>query len=207
MKKVIKSCLIFFIKKLDLLAIFKHLENEANLENCNKQVTNHGAKFYSEASVFNPQNNASKIVIEYGTQILGTLSLFKFGGQIHIGKSCFIGGQTRILSGENINIGNYVLISHNVNITDSTAHELDAEERAYRFVDLINNGYWSDKGSIITSPIIIEDYVWINFNTTILKGVHIGEGAIIGANSVVTKNVPPYTLVGGNPAKILKFLK
>lgn len=54
-------------------------------------------------------------------------------------------------------------------------------------------------------PIIIEDEVWIGTNAIILSGVTIGKGAIIGAGSVVTKNIPPYAIVGGNPASIVKY--
>ena len=50
-------------------------------------------------------------------------------------------------------------------------------------------------------PVIIEDDVWIGFNATILKGVRIGRGAIVGANTVITKDVPPYTIMVGNPAR------
>jgi acetyltransferase-like isoleucine patch superfamily enzyme len=51
------------------------------------------------------------------------------------------------------------------------------------------------------SPIVIEDDVWIGFNATVLKGVTIGRGAIIGASTVVTKDVPPYAIVVGNPQR------
>ena len=53
-------------------------------------------------------------------------------------------------------------------------------------------------------PVIIEDDVWIGTKTILLPGVHIGKGAIIGAGSVVTKNIPPYTIAVGNPAVVKK---
>lgn len=56
-------------------------------------------------------------------------------------------------------------------------------------------------------PVTIEDDVWIGSRVTILPGVHIGKGVIIGAGSVVTKDIPPYTIVAGNPAKIVKYRK
>ena len=55
-----------------------------------------------------------------------------------------------------------------------------------------------------TKPVIIEDDVWIGTRVTILKGVTVGKGAIIGACSVVTKDVPPHSIVVGNPAKVVK---
>lgn len=64
-------------------------------------------------------------------------------------------------------------------------------------VAMINQG-------ITTSPVIVGDDVWIGYGATILKGVEIGNGAIIAAGAVVTSNVAPYTIVGGVPAKIIK---
>lgn len=54
-------------------------------------------------------------------------------------------------------------------------------------------------------PIVIDDDVWIGQSSMIMSGVHIGQGSIVGARSVVTKDVPPYAIVGGNPAKVIKF--
>jgi acetyltransferase-like isoleucine patch superfamily enzyme len=79
-------------------------------------------------------------------------------------------------------------------------------ERADRYIELITKGYPTDKASIQTAPIIIEDYAWISFNATILKGVTVGKGAIVAAGAVVTKDVPPFTLVAGNPAVVIKTL-
>jgi galactoside O-acetyltransferase len=66
--------------------------------------------------------------------------------------------------------------------------------------DLID---WTNVGS---APITIEDRVWIGFGVTILKGVVVGEGAIVASCSVVTRNVEPYTIVAGNPAKVVRQL-
>jgi len=198
---------------ISIFRFFKihRLVNKANeldkLKQINRQVTNNGGTFFSSASVSNMKNDSSKIVIGKGTYIRGELSVFNYGGQIIIGENGYIGEQTKITSGESIQIGNNVLISHNVNIVDSTAHELDYIERAEAFRNLIKFGPPEFKSQTIsTDPIIIGDDVWINFNVIILKGVKIGRGAIIAAGSVVTKDVPPFVLVGGNPAKQLKEL-
>ena len=60
-------------------------------------------------------------------------------------------------------------------------------------------------GSIVKSPPIIHSKVWIGSRVIIMPGVEIGEGAVIGAGSVVTKNVPPFAVVGGNPARVIKY--
>jgi acetyltransferase-like isoleucine patch superfamily enzyme len=134
------------------------------------------------------------------------LNIFKYGGKIVIGENCYIGDHTRIWSGESVTIGNFVQISHNVNIIDTNAHELEAIERAERWLDLLRNGHWADKGNVLTAPIIIEDYAWISLNAVILKGVTIGKGAIVAAGAVVTKDVEPFTMVAGNPAQFIKTL-
>ncbi|MBK9292954.1 MAG: hypothetical protein IPM57_00660 [Oligoflexia bacterium] len=81
---------------------------------------------------------------------------------------------------------------------------MDAIERKEHYIRTCVNKKPFEKGSIKTAPVIIEDHAWINFGVGILKGVKIGEGAIVGAMSLVTKDVPPYTLVAGNPAQIIK---
>jgi acetyltransferase-like isoleucine patch superfamily enzyme len=156
--------------------------------------------------VFNLQKNPNQIVVGKSSFIIGELLVFAYGGFIKIGEYSFVGEGTRIWSGENITIGNNVLISHNCNIVDTNSHEIDYLERAKGYKDLREVGYPILKGSIQTSEVIIEDYAWISFNTTILKGVTIGKGAIIGANSVVTEDIPPFTLSIGNPAKVIKNL-
>jgi acetyltransferase-like isoleucine patch superfamily enzyme len=99
-----------------------------------------------------------------------------------------------------------VLISHNVNIMDTDAHELDRDVRARSSVGTLLGGLPKERGQIQSSPITIEDHVWIGFNCGILKGVTIGEGSIIGAGAVVTKDVPPYSLVVGPSGKVIRQL-
>ena len=96
---------------------------------------------------------------------------------------------------DSIKIGNNVLIAHDVNIHDGSAHSLDALERHTHFRQIIEKGHptrWEDLPGVTASPIIIEDDVWISFGVTILKGVRIGAGSIIAANSTVIKDVPPH---------------
>jgi acetyltransferase-like isoleucine patch superfamily enzyme len=158
------------------------------------------------ARINNFSNIRDAIRIGSNTVLDGELLIFKFGGEISIGDSCFIGENSKIWSGELIKIGNNVLISHNVNIIDSNTHELDHLERSAGYERLIRNGHDPNKGSILTAPIIIEDHVWINFNAVVLKGVKIGKGSIIAAGAIVTKDVPEFTLVAGNPAVVIKQL-
>jgi len=203
---MLKKFIIACVRMMKINLIIKHANETENISRCNKQVVNNGARFYGEAKVDNFSKDPFNIVIGEGTNIRGELCVFKYGGKIVIGNNVYIGELSKIRSGENILIGNNVLISHNVNITDTNAHEIDHMERAEGYVSLIKNGHTPTKGSIQTAPVIINDYVWINFNAVILKGVTIGRGAIIAAGAVVTKDVPPFTVVGGNPASVIKYL-
>ncbi len=65
----------------------------------------------------------------------------------------------------------------------------------------------NEQGCSEIKPVVIGNDVWIGMHCIILPGVHIGNGAIIGAGSVVTKNVPDFAIVGGNPAKLISFRK
>ena len=120
------------------------------------------------------------------------LMIDKENASIEIGNNSRIFG-TCIHAKESIIIGNNCLISANCQIVDSLGHHLSFENVENR----INT-------SGTTSPIVIEDNVWIGSGTIILPGVTIGEGSVIKVNSVVDKNVPAMVLAGGNPIQILE---
>lgn len=198
-----------FFQKLFFMIISPDIIEKKINENKIQRAESHVMKaptsrFYEQAVVFNLQNNISKIVIGEHSHIRGELLLFVFGGKITIGNNCYIGESTRIWSAEEINIGNNVLISHGCNIIDTNSHEINHLERAEGFINLVTKGHSKIQGNIITAPIIIEDYAWLSFGVSVLKGVRIGKGAIIAAGSVVTKDVPPFSIVAGNPARVIK---
>jgi len=163
-----------------------------------------GARLYESSRVENNQGRRAAIVISAHSQILGHLVVLAHGGSIRIGESCFIGEQTRIWSADSIIIGDRVLISHNVNIHDHNSHSWSAERRHMHFNQIFSAGHPKELKDVPSSPIFIENDAWIGFNATILKGVKIGAGAIVGAASVVTKDVASYTVVAGNPAKVIR---
>jgi len=133
-------------------------------------------------------------------------------GKISIGKNTFI-GRGDFISIEKIEIGDNVLISWGCTFIDNDAHSLNSEERTNDVINLKRGldegkiGKYKDWTKVQSAPIKIENKVWIGFNTIILKGVTVGEGAIVGAGSVVTKDVAPFTVVAGNPAKFIKKTK
>ncbi len=130
-------------------------------------------------------------------------------GKIQIGNRSYIGGSTFICI-ENIRVGDDVMISWGCTLVDNNAHSLRWEDRKNditdwkKGIDEGKTGKYKAWEKVGRKSIIIEDKVWVGFNSIILKGVRIGEGAIIGAGSVVTKDVEPFTVVAGNPAKFVK---
>lgn len=133
-------------------------------------------------------------------------------GQIKIGDRVHIGNST-LISIDGIEIGNDVTIAWNCLIYDHNSHSVCWEERKQdtekEYFNIVNNRNPiedKDWDNVKSGKIKICDKAWIGVGCTILKGVTIGEGAVVGAGSVVTKNVAPWTVVGGNPAKLLKRL-
>ena len=112
-----------------------------------------------------------------------------------------------------VKIGNHVVMSFGITMYTTNAHSFEIEERhkdLFNAIDYLTGKSDSRKinwSKIISKDIVIEDDVWIGFGATILKGVRIGRGAIIGAKSVVTHDVEPYTVVAGNPAHVVKRLE
>ncbi|MEH1823019.1 MAG: acyltransferase [Nostoc sp.] len=165
-------------------------------------------KIFAEANIDNLAKNPDLILIGKDSVIRGQLLVFPHAGKIEIGDSCYIGVGTRIWSADSIEIGNRVFISHNVNIHDTNSHSIDMDLRYKHFVAIMSDGHpIHNDFDIQSEAICIENDVWIGFNSTILKGVKIGKGAIVAACSVVTKDVPEFVVVAGNPAKIVKQIQ
>ena len=145
-----------------------------------------------------------KIVIGENSMIESSFYFDKENSIIKIGNRTFIGG-SKIICAENIEIGDDVLISWGSTIVDHNSHSLIFSERKNDVLDcIIGKKDWTN---VLTKKIEIKDKVWIGLDVKILKGVTIGEGAIVAAGSVVTKNVTPFTVVGGNPAIFIKNIR
>lgn len=168
-----------------------------------RMIFSKGGVIYPSAVIDNMRNDASLIRIESNSHVLGQLLLFAHGGQIEIGQNCYIGMDAKIWSAKKISIGNRVLISHGVNIFDSLTHPINASKRHQHFLEIISTGHPKHL-DLDEAEIIIKEDVWVGAMSIILKGVTIGEGAIVGAGSVVTKDVKPWTIVAGNPAKLVR---
>lgn len=144
----------------------------------------------------------SEVIIGDNCLIEGTITTYTPGSKIEIGNKVFIGSGTLIGSASHISIGDNVLISFDCLIQDNDTHSLNANDRKDDLEFWIHGRKeWS---KIVSKPITIEANAWIGAKSIILKGVSIGKNAIVGAGSVVTKNVEENTIVGGNPATIIK---
>ncbi len=152
-----------------------------------------------ESCIINLTNQQDRIQIGARTISRGECRVFGSEGKIQIGSDCYIGDNSKIWSARGITIGDRVLIAHSVNIHDNDSHPKSAHQR-HRQTEAICNGGTYDMTDVGRAPIVIEEDAWIGFNSTILKGVTIGKGAIVGAASVITKDVPAYAIMAGNPA-------
>lgn len=179
-----KPCM-YYINRNATVRIEKFLEFNKQWDNkrilCNKMV---GSLYMRENSVLNVDSftvySGSRITINKGAKLSLGSGYVNYGCVIE----CF----------HSISIGYDVAISEQVVIRDSDNHTI---------ITIEDSGMNAEKKKI-TSPIVIKDHVWIGMGVTILKGVTIGEGSIIAAGSLVNKDVPPYTLVAGVPAKVIK---
>ena len=153
-------------------------------------------------------NHWSKSQLEVSdyTFIRGELSVLSEKAYIKVGRYCYIGQDSKIWAQCGIEIGDHVLISHQVDIHDTNAHSINASHRREDAKNLFKLDLPMNWDFVEAKKVVIEDDVWVGFKSSILKGVTVGKGAIVAAGSVVTKDVPPYTLVAGNPAKIIRYL-
>lgn len=135
-------------------------------------------------------------------------------GCVTIGERSYIGGGTTLIARTGIKIGSDVTIAWGVWIYDHNSHSLNYKDRMNDHVATMREAReglmlasLKDWSVVKSAPIVIEDRVWIGFNAIILKGVTIGEGSVVGAGAVVTRDVEPYTVVAGNPARVVKRLE
>lgn len=150
-------------------------------------------------------DKAGLIEIGANCEVAGTLYSMA-DGTITIGDHTEIRENSFIGSVNSVSIGSHVIISNNIKIYDNNNHPTSPAARH----QMCQNGFhgeawrWTHADS---APVVIEDDVWIGERSVVLKGVRIGRGSIIGCDSVVTKDVPPFSVAAGNPARVVKQLE
>lgn len=125
------------------------------------------------------------------SSVLPRRPVFEIGDDSYINHECSFSVSDRVTIGRNVYLASRVLIM------DSPGHPMDADARA--------RGLPPDPADV--RPVVIGDRAWLGTGVCVLPGVTIGEGAVIGINSVVTKDVPPYTLAAGSPARAIRSLR
>ena len=163
-------------------------------------------------------NRFFKILLEFEVYLLHLIGCvpihhfrrlaYRLGG-MKIGTGTTIHMGTRLYNPHNINIGNDTIIGEGAvldgrdKLTIGDHVDFASEVMIYNSEHNINAEHFAAAESVVKAPVIIEDYVFIGPRSIILSGVTIGKGAIVAAGAVVTKDVPPYAIVGGVPAKII----
>jgi len=200
-----------FLKKTLLKPKISSLKKYENKFSCNKTTFINGSTLRFDAE--NKLEDRKYITIGEKGIIKANFIFETKNGKISIGNNVHIGGATLICRNK-IEIQDDVTMAWGITIYDHNSHSIYWEERKNDnhqcYEDSINyngnNIENKDWTHVKDAPIIIESKVWIGFDVTILKGVTIGEGAVVGAKSVIVKDVEPWTVVAGNPAKIIKYL-
>lgn len=191
---MIKKVLSFFIVRKRMMSFRKN------------SVFGGGLQLDIHSLCINDTGRQNAIQIGTGCCIRGKL-FAKGNGNIRVGNNCYIGGNSVLGSKNSITLGNEVIIAGDTYIYDNNNHPVEPELREEMCK---SNDYfgplWSwDKA--VSAPVVIDDNVWIGERCAILKGVHIGKGSVIGCSSVVTKDIPPYCVAAGNPARVVKRLE
>lgn len=156
-------------------------------------IKQYGFKYYLGNNSKIITTKTGEILLKDKIWINSNVKIQADSGKIEIGNNTFINDFTRIISKKKIYIGNNCIIGPNVSIYDHD-HRYTEKNKL-----ICKQGY-------SLSDIIIEDDVWIGSNVFIGRGVKIGKHSVIAANSVIVKDVMEYTVVGGNPGKVIKYI-
>jgi len=127
-------------------------------------------------------------------------------GEVVIGDEVYVGDEVVISAWRRVEIGDQTLIAHRAQVFDNDTHPLDPAERAAHFRAILKIGP-QRAFDIPCAPVHIGPRAWLGFSSAVMKGVRIGEGAIVAAGAVVTSDAPPASVVAGNPARKVKSLK
>ncbi len=132
-----------------------------------------------------------------GVKIVATSVFKNKTATVKIGRRCNLGDNLQIHCADSVTLGDNVGIAWDVIIMDHNYHSIS------RFAE----GKHDREADLDPRPVVIGNRVWLGIRTIVLKGVHIGDGSVIGAGSVVTRDIPPNTLAAGNPAKPIKVIQ
>ena len=189
----------FLIRKYNNYLTYKKLVN------CRKYLTLDETCIVSKNFRYKT-NSKKKIIVGKNSHLNG---YFKTAGQgiIRIGDFCSFRKGTFIGALESVIIGNNVFGAEHIFISDNNNHPTSPKDRIEMSLTQPGSHLWSwDNKKIESSKIIVGNNVWIGRYAMILKGAQIGDHSIIAAGAIVTKSFPPYSVIAGNPARIVKLL-
>jgi acetyltransferase-like isoleucine patch superfamily enzyme len=179
-----------------LVASARHWRNVRVLDACGEGTRFHGS--------VDKRATGSRVEIGRDCFIEGKLVCETAGSVVSLGSNVYVGGETLLAAATSIIVEDDVLISYQCLITDADNHSLRYSERKHDLrAWLAGRHDWS---RVAKAPVRICRGAWLGARTIVMKGVTIGEGAVCGMGSVVTKDVPPYTIVAGNPARVIREL-
>jgi acetyltransferase-like isoleucine patch superfamily enzyme len=185
------------IAKFRSKIIYLFKKSLANRKISNQVLSNPSSKIYLDKVRL---KDGCIVKIAEQSQIDGSIIFDRENASISIGKRVFMNGL--VIVAQSIDIGDDVMIAWGVTVVDHNSHSISFSHRAEDVVNWkIGKKDWTH---VKIAPVKISNKVWIGFNSIILKGVTIGEGAVVGAGSVVTKDVPAWTIVAGNPARVIR---
>lgn len=196
----------FIIKKVKSFLLKRHLNGVSGY------ILKGNAQFFESFRLTLIKPAQGKAYLKVGDDtILDCKILFESStGEVIVGNRCYI-GTSHIISRSKIEFGNNVMVAMGSVFYDHDSHSINYMERendiTQQLTDYRNGKFFIENKSWIdvnSSPIKIGNNAWIGINCIILKGVTIGEGAIIGAGSVVTRDIPAWCIAAGNPAKVIK---
>lgn len=151
---------------------------------------------------------------KYNYKKLRKAQLCKLNKLQNHGVNNYICKGVKFSSPQNISLGDHVWIGNNVNIDGGGGVQIGSGCILARDIEIISSNHYFQGDDLMEVPydkrfisktVTIQENVWMGIRCVILPGVTIGEGAVIGACSVVTKDVPPLAIVGGNPAKVIRY--
>jgi acetyltransferase-like isoleucine patch superfamily enzyme len=145
-----------------------------------------------------------RVVVGEGSIVNCRIDFDSPNGVVAIGDRTYLGA-SHLVCHTKIEMGHDVIVSWGVTIVDHNSHALAWRDRMNDVSQwAIGQKCWDN---VKVAPVKIGDRVWIGFGATILKGVTVGEGSIVAAGAMVTRDVPPYCIVGGNPARLIRELE
>lgn len=189
---------------MKILDLYRHFKTKRSFRK--NAILGKNVQFGNAGCNCSSQSKCKQDIIIGENSFINGIFCTQANGKIVVGDHFYLGANSMLGAINSIKIGKCVIISNDVKIYDNNNHPTSPKARMEMSLGGFSNDNWQWKHSA-SAPIVIEDNVWVGQYSTILKGVTIGKGSIVATRAVVTKDVPPYSIVAGNPAKVVKKIE